>query len=423
MCEIPREFFSKVMSLFQNTLDQIGQAATAIGLEDQVRDFFSNPEKMLEVSIPVKMDDGNTRIFQGYRVQHSTLRGPAKGGIRFHSTTEMDEVKALATWMTIKCAVVGIPLGWGKGGINCNPKQMSKGELEKLTRGFVQGIFPIVGPTKDVPAPDVNTNAQIMAWFADEFSKLKGENSLGVVTGKPLAVGGSLGRNTATAQGGIYVLEKFLSMKNMQLKNVKVAIQGFGNAGMFAAQILENAGARILAVSDSSGGIFKSDGLPIDEVSRIKLETGKVQNFQGGRPISNKEILQAECDVLVLAAMENQVTSENADQVKAKIILELANGPVDPAGDRVLAERNIVVLPDILANAGGVTVSYFEMVQNETNLYWSEGEIQSKLKQIMESALAEVVQKSSQIKKALRIAAFAVALERLRETAQLRGKI
>lgn len=411
------------MSLYENTLKQIEKAAKAMHLNEDVKKIVSAPERILEVSLPVRMDDGSMKVFTGYRIQHSTLRGPAKGGIRFHQDTDLEEVKALAAWMTIKCSVVNIPLGGGKGGITCNPKEMSQAELEKLTRTFVQQIEPIIGPEKDVPAPDVNTNPQIMAWFVDEYSKLQGSNKLGVVTGKPLPVGGSLGRDQATAQGGVYVLLKYLQLNNLKKEGLKVVIQGFGNAGKNMAILLEKEGMKTLGVSDSRGAIYNANGLNLDEVIKVKDETGNVQNVPNTEKITNEELIEKECDVLVLAALENQVHKDNAANIKTKVIVELANGPTTPEADEILEKNGVEILPDILANAGGVTVSYFEMVQNNTNYYWTAEEVQVKLKAIMEQALADVLAEKIRCKTDMRTAAFVSAIGRVEKAMVLRGRV
>lgn len=415
------------MSLYENTLAQMEEAANIINLSKNVRNVLRKPERILHVSIPVKMDSGETEVFEGYRVQHSTLRGPAKGGIRYHWDVDLDEVKALAMWMSIKCAVVDIPLGGGKGGVICNPKELSQQELERLTRGYVQAIRPIIGPERDVPAPDVYTNARVMSWFADEYSTLQGYNSLGVVTGKPLEFGGSKGRETATAQGGAYVITKFCDVKGACPVKMRVAIQGFGNAGSHMAKILHKMGPdriEIVAVSDSSGGIYSENGLDAEKLEQVKREHRTVQKYPDAKTITNEELLGLkECDVLVLAAFENQITAENVASVHAPIILELANGPITPEADKVLAEKGTHVIPDILANAGGVTVSYFEQVQNNMNYYWDEKMVQERLKCTMEEALLKVVETEKQYGCTMRQAAFITALNRLEETLVFRGKI
>jgi len=411
------------MSLFENTLAQINEAAGIMGLDANVKEVISHPKKMLEVSVPVKMDDGKTKVFKGYRVQHSDVRGPCKGGIRYHWQVDIEEVKALATWMSMKCAVVDIPYGGGKGGIECNPKELSEGEMERLSRGYIGAISQIIGPELDIPAPDVYTNAQIMSWFADEFSKIKGKPQMGVVTGKPLEFGGSLGRNTATAQGGVYVLLKYLKDNNIDPKGLKVIVQGFGNAGMFAAKILYAEGLKIIGVSDSKGGIYKEGGFDPNEVDAVKQEKGSVQNFESMDKLTNEELLELDCDVLVLAALENQIHKDNAINVKGKIILELANGPITPEADEILVKKKVEIIPDILANAGGVTVSYFEWVQNLANFYWTEKEVQQKLKPIMEKALEKVLIMQNKYESTMRQAAFILAIKRIEDTMRLRGVV
>ncbi len=409
------------MSLFENTLAQINEAAGIMQLDENIKEVISHPKKMLQVSVPVKMDDGKVKVFKGYRVQHSDVRGPCKGGIRYHWQVDIEEVKALATWMSMKCAVVNIPYGGGKGGVECNPKELSDAEMERLSRGYIDAISQIVGPELDIPAPDVYTNAQVMAWFADEFSKIKGKPSIGVVTGKPLEFGGSLGRNTATAQGGVYVLLKYLRDNDIDPKGLKVVVQGFGNAGMFGATILHKEGLKIIGVSDSKGGIYKEEGFDPNAVFDVKKSKGSVQDFEGVEKITNEELIEKDCDVLVLAALENQVHKDNAQNIKGKIILELANGPITPEGDEILVKNEIEVIPDILANAGGVTVSYFEWVQNLANFYWTEEEVQQKLKPIMEKALADVLTMKNKYRSSMRQAAFIVAIKRIEDTMKLRG--
>lgn len=421
------------MSLFESTLKQIREAARIMELDKNIETILSNPKRIVEVSVPVKMDSGEIKVFQGFRVQHNDIAGPYKGGIRFHPQVDMEEVKALATWMSMKCSVVGIPLGGGKGGVIVDPRELSEGELERLTRKYIQAISEFIGPDKDVPAPDVYTNPKIMAWMADEFAKLNGGNkSLGVVTGKPLSVGGSKGRGTATAQGGVYVLEEIADMKGWDRSAIKVVVQGFGNAGMHAARILHDLGYVVIGVSDSRGGIVCEKGLNPHVTHQCKLDRGSVmecdvvegyEGEHGGevRKVSNEELLELDCDVLVLSALENQVTEANAANVKAKVILELANGPTTPEADAILDQNGVMVVPDILANAGGVTVSYFEMVQNGMNYYWSEEEVQQKLKPIMTDAWKSVHMTSEKYGCNLRMAAFISAIEKLKEKMLARG--
>lgn len=413
------------MSLFQNTLTQLSQAASIMKLHPEVEEILRHPERVIEINLPVRMDDGTLKVFQAFRVQHNSLRGPYKGGIRFHPQVDMDEVKALSTWMTMKCAVVGIPLGGGKGGVVVNPKELSERELERLSRQYAFHFAPFIGPEVDVPAPDVYTTPQIMAWIADEYSKLQGKNVLGVVTGKPLAVGGSVGRDTATSQGGVYVLEEFLKDQKLDAKGMTVAVQGFGNAGFHAARLLEEAGFNVIAVSDSKGGLYCEEGLKPEEAAICKTERGEVGEcmMAGGtcKRITNEELLALECDILVLSALENQVTVDNADAVKAKIVLELANGPTTPEADEILFKKGIAVIPDILANAGGVTVSYFELVQNQMNYYWTVEEVQDKLKTIMRAAWKQVAGVAKEYQCTYRQAAFISALKRLSDAHLMRG--
>jgi glutamate dehydrogenase/leucine dehydrogenase len=421
------------MSLFENTVKQIRQAAQIMNLDPNIEEILKNPKRVINVSVPVKMDNNTIRVFQAFRVQHSDIAGPYKGGIRYHHQVDMEEVKALATWMSIKCAVVGIPLGGGKGGVVVDPRTLSEGELERLTRKYVQAIAPFIGPDKDVPAPDVYTNPKIMAWIADEYSKLSGGgNKLGVVTGKPIIVGGSKGRDTATAQGGAFVLTEIARERNFDIKNTSVVVQGFGNAGMHFARIAHDMGYKVVAVSDSKGAIYCAEGLNPHVTHACKLERGSVVECDnidaynathGGevKKITNAELLELPCDILVLSAMENQVTAENADQVKAKMILELANGPTTPEADEILTKKGIDVVPDILANAGGVTVSYFEMVQNTMNFYWSDEEVREKLQAIMIEAWKRVDLTAKKFNCNLRMAAFISAINRLQEMMVARG--
>ncbi len=414
------------MSLFENTIRQMRQAAQIMNLDPNVEEILSTPHRILEVSVPVKMDNGSIRVFKGFRVQHNNARGPYKGGIRFHPQVDMEEVKALATWMTMKCSVVGIPLGGGKGGVIVDPRELSERELEKLSRSYIRAIAPAIGPKKDVPAPDVYTNPQIMAWMADEFSKLHHHNVLGVLTGKPLEVGGSAGRGDSTSQGGIYVLEEMCSDYNLPPEGTKVVVQGFGNAGANVAKMLHERGFKVISVSDSRGGLYSEEGINPDAAHSCKLDKGSVVECtaSGGgncKVITNEELLELDCDVLFLSAMENQITVENADKIKARVIIELANGPVTPEADEILEKKGTLVVPDILANAGGVTVSYFELVQNEANFYWTNEEVQEKLKKIMVESWKNVESISKKYNCTLRQAAFIAALKRLEDTIKLRG--
>ena len=412
------------MSFFENTLRNVDDAAKIMKLPKEVSLLLGTPKRVLEVHIPLKRDSGKLEMYTGFRVQHNDSSGPYKGGVRFHPDVNMDEVEALAMLMTLKCAVVGIPLGGAKGGIVVDPSKLSIKELERLTRGYVDLIEPFIGPDTDVPAPDVNTDAQVMAWIADEYSRLKKKNILGVVTGKPVASGGSEGRFDATSRGGAFILAELLRVMKLSPDKATVAIQGFGNAGANMANILSKEGYNVVAVSDSKGALYCPGGLDPLATMECKVKRGSVtecggveyQPKQGDacRRITNGQLLELKCDVLVLAALENQITKKNAKMVKAKIILELANGPTTPDADEILKKRGIVVVPDILANAGGVTVSYFEMVQNKQNSYWSREEVEEKLKKIMVDAWKRVAKVKAKYHCTYRQAAFISGLERLR---------
>jgi glutamate dehydrogenase/leucine dehydrogenase len=420
--------------LYQNTIKQIQEAAAMMGLNSTVHKALSEPQKVHLVTFPYKKDSGEVEILQGYRVQHNNWAGPYKGGLRFSPAVDLDEVKALSAWMTIKCAVVGIPLGGAKGGVSVDAKMLSKTEKERVTRSFIGAIADYIGPDIDVPAPDMYTDSQVMAWATDEYMKLKGGNQLGVFTGKPLEFGGSAGRDKATAQGGAYVLEEYRVAKNFEAEKSRVIIQGFGNAGSHMAEILDAAGYKIIGISDSSGGLICEDGFNIAAALSCKIEFGSVlkcehtainyENIKNDhviKQVSNEELLEHDCDILVLSALENQVTGKNAANVKAKIVVELANGPVTPEADDILEKNNCVVLPDILMNAGGVTVSYFEMVQNYSNYYWHASEVQDRLKEIMVSAYERVQHIKDHHKSTYRQASFIAALKRLENLADIRG--
>jgi glutamate dehydrogenase/leucine dehydrogenase len=380
------------------------------------------PERIIEVAIPVLMDNGSTRIFTGYRSQHNGARGPYKGGIRYHQDVTKDEVMALSAWMSIKCATLDLPLGWGKWGIIVNPKELSENELEQLSRGWVKKLYKYLGPLDDVPAPDVNTNGKIMSWMVDEYSKLVGHWTPGTFTGKPLSIGGSLGRDTATAQGGLYVLEAYLKTTNESLKWKKIVIQGAGNAGLNMIELIENTGAVLIWTSDSHGGIYDENGLDISRIVELKKNRKSLTEYRWGKQITNAELLELSCDILIPAALENQITSENVIKIQAKLILELANGPITPDADIVLFKNGIPVIPDILANAGGVTVSYFEQVQNNANYFWSRAEVQEKLKLKMETALSGVLKSATDHNVMLRTGAYVVAMERILEAMKVRGE-
>lgn len=410
---------------YDNVIKTVEENAKLLGYSQEEYETVKYPERELKVSLPVVMDDGSVRVFEGYRVQHSTSRGPAKGGIRFHQDVNIDEVKALAAWMTFKCAVVNLPYGGGKGGVVCNPSELSDAELRRLTRRYIAAIAPIIGPEVDIPAPDVGTNAQIMGWMVDTFSVLKGHCVPGVVTGKPIQLGGALGRTEATGRGVMLTTKNILKKLGIDSKGAKVVVQGMGNVGSISAKLLSREGMTVIAVSDVSGGIYKKDGLDIPEIiaylsqDRRNLLSG--YKADGVSHITNKELLALETDVLVPAALENQINGDNAADVKAKIIVEAANGPLTVEADAILAQKEVVVVPDILANAGGVVVSYFEWVQNIQSLSWTEDEVNAKLKDKMDEAFENVWELANEKKATLRQGAYMIALKREVEAKSLRG--
>ena len=401
---------------------QLDDAAEIIQLDPATHQLLRWPLRELHVTLPVRMDDGSTQIFHGFRVQYNDARGPTKGGIRFHPDETIDTVRALAAWMTWKTAVVDIPLGGGKGGIICNPKVMSPAELERLSRAYIRQVGHFIGEEVDVPAPDVYTTPQIMAWMMDEYSFMRGYNVPGVITGKPLPLGGSAGRGDATARGGMYCVREAAKVIDLDISDATMAIQGFGNAGQFAATLgQELLGARIVAVSDSKGGIHNADGLDPHQVIAHKQETGSVAGYPGADAISNDQLLELDVDILAPAALENQITAENATDIKAKIIAELANGPTTPEADDVLYEKGVYVIPDFLCNAGGVTVSYFEQVQNAYDFYWDEELVHQRLDAKMTTAFHAVDQMAKKLQISNRMAAYVVAVQRVAEACRLRG--
>jgi len=408
-------------SAYDVALENFDAAADALGLEQDTRQMIKYPERMLTVTVPVRMDDGRIRRFEGYRVQHSSVRGPAKGGIRYHPNVTLDEVKALATWMTWKCAVVNIPFGGAKGGVTCNPKEMSVGELERMTRRYTSAILPLIGPQQDIPAPDVYTNPQTMAWIMDTFSMTKGYPIPGVVTGKPISLGGSLGRNEATGRGVFYTIECACERLHMPLKGATVAVQGFGNAGSVAAQMLHEAGAKVIAVSDSTGCVYNPAGLEIAELMRLKALTGRVEGFPEAERIDAAELLALDCDILVPAALESAIHKGNAARVKARIVAEAANGPLTPAADRILESNGVFIIPDILCNAGGVTVSYFEWVQDEQHLFWEAQDVYNRLERVMKTAFRDVLKVHGDRNVPMRIAANMLGIGRVAEAVRIRG--
>lgn len=401
---------------------QLDEAAKYLELDEATHELLRWPLRELHVTLPVRMDDGSSKIFHGFRVQYNDARGPTKGGIRFHFDETIDTVRALAAWMTWKCAVVDIPLGGGKGGVICDPRELSSGELERLSRAYIRQVGRIIGPEKDVPAPDVYTTPQIMAWMMDEYAFMNGQNEFGVITGKPLPLGGSAGREDATARGGVFTLREAAKVLGMEMKGATAAIQGYGNAGSFGHKLgAELLGLKIVAVSDSRGGIYNEKGLAYDEVMAHKQKTGKVVGFKGAKEISNAELLELEVDVLMPSALENVITAENAEKIKAKVIVELANGPTTPKADQILYKNGVYVIPDFLANAGGVTVSYFEMVQNSYGYYWEEELVYERLDKKMTAAFHAVHDTAQEHKVHNRVAAYMVAVARVAEAVHLRG--
>lgn len=400
---------------------QFDIAAEYLKLDAGLRQVLRAPKRIMEVSIPIKLDNGQVKVFTGFRVQHNIARGPAKGGIRYHPSVTLDEVKALAAWMAWKTATVNIPFGGGKGGVICDPKRMSKGELERLTRRFTSEILPVIGPDRDIPAPDVYTDSQTMAWIMDTYSMTVGHTALGVVTGKPVSLGGSLGRNEATARGCLNAVEEACRVKKINLRGASVVVQGFGNAGSIAARLFMEKKAKIIALSDSRGGVHNPRGLDPLKALRFKERTGSVVGMPGGSRISNEELLTLKCDILIPAALENAITLENAEQIQAKIVAEAANGPTTPRADEVLARKNIFLIPDILANAGGVTVSYFEWVQNLCEYTWSEQEVNQKLEATMKRAFADVYETSRKYHVHMRTAAYILAVGRVADATMVRG--
>ena len=411
-----------VLNPFEMCQFQLDECAGTLEMDPDIHQVLRSPMREMKVSIPVKMDDGSVKVFEGFRVQYNDALGPTKGGIRFHPDETIDTVRALAAWMTWKTALVNVPLGGGKGGVVCNPKEMSQGELERLSRGYINKIASFIGPEIDIPAPDVYTNPQIMAWMMDQYSIIKGKNQFGVITGKPLELGGSQGRGDATARGGLYVLREAAKECEIDLSQSTVAVQGYGNAGYYVASLASQLfGCKVVAVSDSRGGIYNEAGLDPESVFEHKNANGSVINYPGSVAISNEELLELDVEILCPSALENVITEKNADNVKAKIIAEFANGPTTPEADDILYEKNVHVLPDFLCNAGGVTVSYFEMVQNFNMYYWSEEEVHAKLDDRMSSAYYEVLKASKDYKINMRQAAYAVSVIRVADAMKLRG--
>ncbi len=406
---------------FEIAKQQFDRAADYLDLEESMRNVLRSAKRQLIVSIPVRMDGGETKVFEGYRVQHNIARGPAKGGIRYHPNVTLDEVKALASWMTWKCATVGIPYGGGKGGVVCDPKSLSKNELERLTRRYAFEIAPIIGPDRDIPAPDVYTDSQTMAWIMDTISMVHGHTELGVVTGKPLSLGGSQGRHEATARGALYALREACKVKGISLKNARVAVQGFGNAGSIIARLVAEDGATVVAACDSKSGVYAESGLDMPAALKHKESTGALHGLRGAKEIAPDDVLEVDCDILCPSALENSITAANVGRVKATIIAELANGPTTPAADRVLEDNGAFLIPDILANAGGVTVSYYEWVQDQYSFFWSEDRINRTLEETIGKAFHQVHEKARFYNVDMRTGAYILAIDRVAEATRVRG--
>lgn len=406
---------------WESALDQLDEAAEFMGLDPGLHLTFREPKRVLTVTIPVRMDDNTVEVFQGFRAHHSIARGPAKGGIRYHPQVTLEEVKALSMWMTWKCALVGLPYGGAKGGVRVQPWNLSDGELERLTRRYATEILPFIGPEQDIPAPDLNTDERIMAWIMDTYSTNKGYSVPGVVTGKPLSIGGSAGRTGATSRGVVYTTLAAMKMLDMPIDETRVAIQGFGKVGGFAAEVFHDAGFQVVAISDYKGGVYNSRGLNPSALRRHAAEAGTIVGYPGSDAISNKELLEMDCDVLVPAAIEDQITAENCDAIMARLIVEGANGPTQPEADHSLNERGVMIVPDILANSGGVTVSYFEWVQDQQAFFWSEDEVNRRLRALMDRAFDDTASYAKEKGVRLRLAALALGIGRVAEAHRVRG--
>lgn len=406
---------------FELAREQLRRVATTFDIDANLVEVLGQCKKAVEVSVPVSMDDGSTSVFKGYRITHNVARGPSKGGIRYHPDVTADEVKALAMWMTWKCALMGIPFGGAKGGIVCDPKKMSRSELERMTRRYTSEIINEIGPEKDIPAPDVGTDGSVMAWIFDTYSMNKGHSVLGVVTGKPLTIGGSLGREEATARGSLFCIRDALAKQDRSIAGMKVAVQGFGNVGSYLAKFLHEEGATVVAISDSTTGLYNPKGIDVPAAFAHKRETHSLVGFKDAEPISNEELLLLDCDILAPCALEQVITEENADKVKAEIICEGANGPVTPAADAILEDKGILILPDVLANAGGVVVSYFEWVQGLQEYFWKEVEVNAKLNDIVSRAFDETWETAQKRNLPMRVAAYGLAVQRVAEATVTRG--
>ncbi|NPV67755.1 MAG: Glu/Leu/Phe/Val dehydrogenase [Anaerolineae bacterium] len=407
---------------YENAIQQLDRALRYLEVSPGMAEYLRRPKREFTVNFPVRMDNGEIRMFTGYRVQHSIARGPAKGGIRFHPMVSMDEVRALAMWMTWKCAVMNLPYGGAKGGIIVDPRELSQAELERMTRRFAYELTPIIGPDDDIPAPDVNTGAQTMAWIMDTYSMIKGTPSPGVVTGKPIPLGGSLGRHEATGRGVMHTVVRALKHLDIPVKGARVAVQGFGNVGSVAAYLLQDQGAKIIAISDVSGGLYNPAGFDArDVLAYARKNSNLIEGYPGGQPITNEQLLTIDCDVLIPAALENQITGANAADIKARVIAEGANGPTTPEADDILRAKGVMIIPDILCNAGGVTVSYLEWVQNRQSFFWTEKEINDRLEHMMDESFYAVLGIAEDMHVDMRTAAYILAVRRVVEVTQLRG--
>src|SRR5690606_3510546 len=408
------------LNLFTSTQEVIKEGLYKLGFGEEMYELLKEPMRMLTVRIPVRMDDGSVNVYTGFRAQHNDSVGPTKGGVRFHPDVDEEEVKAMSMWMSIKCGIVNLPYGGGKGGIICDPRTMSMGEIERLSRGYVRAISQVVGPTKDIPAPDVYTNSQIMAWMMDEYSRIRENDSPGFITGKPIVLGGSQGREKATAQGVTICIEEAAKKRGIDLKDARIVIQGFGNAGSFLSKFLSDAGAKIVGISDAYGALHDPDGYDIDYLLDRRDSFGTVTTLFENT-ISNKELFELVCDIIVLAAVSNQITAENAPNIKASIVVEAANGPTTEEATRILTDRGVLIVPDVLASAGGVTVSYFEWVQNNQGYYWSEEEVNEKLRQKLVEAFENVYNTAESRRVNMRLAAYMVGLRNVAEASRFRG--
>lgn len=420
MLETQAEQQEESLNLLTSTQVVIKEALEKLGYTEEMFELLKEPLRLLTVKIPVRMDDDTVSVFTGYRAQHNDAVGPTKGGVRFHPEVNEDEVKALSMWMSLKCGIADLPYGGGKGGIICDPRKMSMGELERLSRGYVRAISQIVGPTKDIPAPDVFTNSQIMAWMMDEYSRLREYDSPGFITGKPLVLGGSQGREKATAQGVVICIEEAAKRRGITIEGARVIVQGFGNAGSFLAKFMHDAGAKVVGISDAHGALYDTNGLDIDYLLDRRDSFGSVTNLFN-TTISNQELLEKECDILVPAAISNQITAANAHKIKASIVVEAANGPTTLEATRILSDRGVLLVPDVLASAGGVTVSYFEWVQNNQGYYWSEDEVLEKLQKVLVHSFENVYEIAEQRKVNMRLAAYIVGVRKMSEASRFRG--